>query len=656
MNSPRAFGWSSCRAIFALGLLVAGAVQLADAAGTDALKALSLEELLNVEVTSVSRSPERLIDAPAAIQVISGEDIRRSGATSLPEALRLANNLNVARKNAHDWAVSARGFNTELANKLLVLIDGRTIYTPLFSGVRWDAQDYLLHDLDRIEVVSGPGGSLWGANAVNGVINITSKRASETLGWYAETQVGEELGETYAARYGTRVAPNVYLRVYGKYSDRRDQVFANGANAGDDWSGGQAGFRLDAETSTQDIFTLQGDVYDGERGVVGSGTGFVDGRNLLARWSRGLSNGSDLRVQAYYDCARLSLPFTASVFGPAGRFSDDLETYDFELQHSLTLSAGHRWVWGATYRATAERSTPAPGFGFDPANVDQVLTGAFAQGSFALTPDVSFIAGSKLEHNSYTGWEVEPNIRLQRKLGPESMAWAAISRAVRTPSRVDRSLRQPSQPPVLFTGSNDFTRESVIAYELGYRSQLTATVSAAVSTFYNQYDDIRSVRTTPTTLFPLVLGNDLEGDTYGFELNATMQAAEWWRVTAAYTLLRSDIHVRPGGSDINNGLNETSDPEQQVLIRSSMTLANQFEIDGALRWVDTLHNNVSGKVGTVPAYAELDLRLGWNINRNWEFSLVGQNLLHDQHPEFGAPSPDRVEVRRRIFAKLAWEF
>jgi iron complex outermembrane recepter protein len=327
-----------------------------------------------------------------------------------------------------------------------------------------------------------------------------------------------------------------------------------------------------------------------------------------------------------------------------------------EFQHSVTFADVHRLVWGASYRATAEVSHSAPVFGFDPENVRQVLAGVFAQGTFAVTPDVSLIGGTKLERNSYTGEEWEPNVRFQWKAGPESMLWGAVSRAVRTPSRLDRSLRQPSMPPSIFLGSNNFTRETVVAYELGYRTQVTAQITAAVSVFYNRYADIRSLQSTPLSFVPLVLANDLEGDTYGLEFTTTFQPAPWWRLTGAYTLLEEDIHVRRGGTDVNNARNETSDPKHQLLLRSSMTLLRRWSVDTAFRWVDTLYNNVSGQSGTVPSYAELDLRLGWQFNARWELSIVGQNLLHDQHPEFGAARPDRVEVQRSLFAKLAWRF
>src|SRR6185312_14063542 len=320
-----------------------------DPAATD-LKRLSIEELMDVQVTSVARHPEKLLDAAAAIQVITREEIRRSGAATLPEVLRLADNLEVAQKNSHDWAISARGFNTALANKLLVLMDGRTVYTPLFSGVFWDVQDYSLQDIDRIEVISGPGGTLWGANAVNGVINITTKSAKDTQGLYLEGGGGSQLQDFGGVRYGGILTSNVYYRVYGKYFDRDNEVFGNGKDASDSWNMGRGGFRVDAEPSSENKLTLQGDYYSGHENITTGGRANVSGGNLLGRWSRTFSENSDMSLQMYYDRTHLLDPVPAFVAGgvplaPAGLLMDDLDTFDLDFQHHFHLSSWNNIVW-----------------------------------------------------------------------------------------------------------------------------------------------------------------------------------------------------------------------------------------------------------------------------------------------------------------------
>lgn len=622
----------------------------------DQLKRLSIEELMRVEVTSVTRSPVALAKAPSSLQVITHWDIHRSGASSLPEALRLAGNLNVARRNAHDWAISARGFNTELANKLLVLIDGRAVYTPLWSGVRWDVQDYLLEDLDRIEVISGPGGSLWGANAVNGVINITSKSAAETQGLYAEVGSGNQLDELQAVRYGGKLAPGVFFRVYAKHTERDNEVFADGREAGDASDVAQGGFRLDAESSAHGAFTLQGDYYEGDEGVVGAGEGKVAGGNLLSRWSQLLAGGSEVRLQFYYDRAFLRLPIAAGPLGVAGKFTDDLETYDLDFQHQLATGTAHAIVWGLGYRFFEDDSRAGPALGFEPAMSRQDLFSGFVQDQISLGDRRVLTVGTKLEHTHYTGFEIEPSIRLQQDVGRTNMVWAAVSRAVRTPSRVDRDIRQPSRGPAILAGSSRFKSETVVAYEAGFRGQLAQWLAGSVSVFYNDYRDVRSVGPTPQTIFPLVIGNDLEGTSHGLELAVDADVLPGWRVHGGYSFLRSDLGVRRGGADLNNALNETADPGHQFSIGSAFDLPRGVQLDLHLRWVDTLEVNNGGQLATVPSYLDLNARLAVPLSEHLELSLVGRNLLEDHHPEIGPPGPTRVEIRRSVFAKLAWRF
>jgi iron complex outermembrane receptor protein len=627
-----------------------------------ALKQLNVEDLMNVEVTSVARHPEKLLQAASAIQVITQEDIQRSGATSIPEALRLADNLQVAQKNSHDWAISARGFNTDLANKLLVMIDGRTVYTPLYSGVFWDVQDYLLEDIDRIEVISGPGGALWGANAVNGVINIITKSAKDTQGVYAEAGGGSQPQDFTGVRYGGSLDANSAYRVYGKYFDRSAEVLGNGDSASDSWRQGRAGFRIDSDTTAHDRLTLQGDYYDGRENEQAGGIAAVSGANLLGRWTRSVSDESDFSLQSYLDQTHLGDPAAPLVvsgmqFSPAGTVYDDLTTYDVDFQHRFSLGARNRVVWGLGYRYTHDAVIEAPSVGFFPAVLVQNLYSGFVQDELALARNLSFTLGTKLEHNDYTGFEFEPDARLSWALNSSQALWAAVSRAVRTPSRIDTDLSEGTPPYlVLLKGNPDFTSEALLAYELGYRAQLSSVFTASVSSFYNQYNDVRSTSFTSGTILPLYFANNLEGDTYGLEFSGNYQVTEDWSLHAGYTLLRENLRVKPGQFDLDDALNETADPRGQFSLRSALSLPQHTEFMAALRWVDTLHTNNGPTPGTVPSYFELDTRMAWHVSARLELSLAGQNLLHSRHPEYGYPDPTRVEIDRSVYGKLAYRY
>jgi iron complex outermembrane recepter protein len=662
----------------------AAALADSDAAGTPStgdLKQLSLEDLMNVKVTSVSKQPQKLLDAPSAIQVISAEDIRRSGATSLPEALRLADNLEVAQINAHDWAISARGFDANLSNKLLVLIDGRAVYTPLYGGVLWNVQDYLLADIDRIEVISGPGGTLWGANAVNGVINIITKSAAQTQGAYASVAGGNQLQNFAAARYGAEVAPDVYLRFYGKYSDEGDEITTTGANAEDSWHMLRGGFRMDINQYGDNALTLQGDTYHGGENDGAAGDAELSGGNLLARWSRAVSADSGFTLQMYYDHTYIAQPFAASPPAPffsgfpAASLMDTLDTYDLDFQYHLSWGGRQKIVWGLGYRATHESDEDLSVVRFTPPDLNQNLYSGFLQDEITLARNVQFTIGSKLEHNDYTGVEVEPSGRLQWNFDPKEMVWAAISRAVRTPSRYDHDLEVPTglfdpPPPFKFpqfylTGNPDFRSETLIACEIGYRAELASRLSGSVSAYYNDYGDLRSTGVTPTTAtyifpYPVYFQNNLEGDTYGVELSASYQLLDWWRLHAGYDLLQEHLHVKPGETDATGATNETADPQQQFALRSAMDLAHDVQFNAALRWVDELHINngpTGGAVyGIVPSYFELDSRVAWHATRQLELSIAGMNLLHPYHTEYGFPSPAREQIARSVFGRVAWSY
>lgn len=626
-------------------------------------KKMSLEQLMSLDVTTVSRTPQPFGQAPASIVVITSDEIRRSGASSIPEALRLADNLEVAQKNSHDWAISARGFNTSLANKLLVMIDGRTVYSPLFSGVFWNAQDYLLEDIDRIEVISGPGGTLWGANAVNGVINIITKNAKDTQGLYLEGGGGTELRDLGGVRYGTAFGTNVYLRVYGKWFQRGNEVYPDGSPADDSWQMGQGGFRMDAMASPNDDFTLQGDIYESDLNIPTGDEANQSGGNVLTRWSHLISDEADMSLQLYYDQTHLHDP--ESGFNTNEFVTDDLRTYDADFQYRTHMNDRNQVTWGLAYRFTHDVVQNSQILAFEPPVLDRHLYSAFIQDQITLLDNLFFTLGTKLEHNDYTGFELEPSGRLQWNVATNHMVWSAVSRAVRTPSRVDSDLREPNSPVPILAGSSRFESEALIAYELGYRAQITPKLSASLSTYYNDYTEIRSVNFTTggvplapggPGVLPLFFANDLEGHTEGVELSADYQVLEGWRLHFGYNLIGEHIHLKPGTFDLNNALNETADPKNQVFVRSSLDLPANIEFDNQFRWIDHFTINNGGLPAQVPSYAELDARLAWHATKWLEIAIVGQNLLHERHPEYGVPSAapgGQEDIVRSVYGKIS---
>lgn len=593
---------------------------------------LSLEELANLQITSVSRRAERLSDAAASIFAITGDDIRRSGVTSLPEALRLAPNLQVARVDARQYAISARGFNSTTANKLLVLIDGRTVYTPLFSGVFWDAQDVFLDDVQRIEVISGPGATLWGANAVNGIINVITRPASETKGLLVFAGAGNrESG--IGARYGTDLSGGAF-RVYGKGFDRDNTVRANGTDVPDGWQNGQAGFRADWGTPANG-FTLQGDAYRGTIDQLAPGDVRISGGNLLARWSRELAAGSHLQFQAYFDQTEREIP---------GSFLERLGTFDLEFQHAFQLAAGHYVTWGGGHRSARDRVTNSAGLAFLPASVTQRWSNLFIQDEIALGEQLRFTAGVKAASNPYTGWELLPSARLAWKVDASQMIWSALSRAVRAPARLDRDLFIPGQPPFLLSGGSDFRSEIANVLELGYRAQPSPRLSYSLTAFRAEYDRLRSLE--PIGGGALVIGNKMKARTNGLEAWANFQAAANWRLSAGATFLDEDRSFRADSGD-RNLAGAGNDPKRQFLLRSSLDLPGQQEFDVMARHVARLPNPA------VPSYTAVDARYAWRLQKELEISVTAQNLFDKRHPESGAAAT-RSEIERGVFLKVKW--
>lgn len=607
----------------------------------DALKTLSIEQLMNVEVTSVSKRPERLAQVASAIQVITQQDMRRSGASSLPEALRLATNLQVAQVDSRQWAVSARGLNSTTANKLLVLIDGRTVYTPLFSGVFWDVQDVPLADIDRIEVISGPGATLWGANAVNGVINVITKDAKDTQGLLVSGGGGTELRGFGSARYGGALGSQVHYRVYGKGFARQPTMLPTGLDATDDWHFGQGGLRVDWHPSQLNRVSLQGDLYDGRISQPSTGDIAVSGGNVNGTWSHTISANSDVQAHLYYDRTHRDIP---------GTFGEDLDTYDVDLQHRALLGKRHDLVWGLGYRLVNDHVANSPALAFLPAHTRREWFSGFVQDEIALVPARLHVAvGTKIEHNDYTGVEVQPSGRLNWTLGPSATLWAAVSRALRTPSRIDRELFAPGQPPYAIAGGPNFHSEEELAYELGYRHQ-QGTLALSVATFYNRYYGLRSLeQVNPPAPFPIVIGNGQDGESYGAELSADYRVTDRWRLIAGYTELRIHVWAQPTSTDTSRGSAENHTPDRQFSLRSSADLPGRLSLDGTFRSVGDIVNQ------QIPAYAELDVRLGWQPVPRLEVSVAGQNLLHDHHAEFGTPTA-RHDIKRGVYSSFEWHF
>ena len=613
-------------------LIAAIPVQSAAQPGKD-LADLSLEELSNIEVTSVSGRAERLADAPASIFVITREDIRRSGVTSLPEALRLAPNLQVARSNANSYAISARGFNNSIGNKLLVLIDGRTVYTPLFSGVFWNAQDVMLEDIERIEVISGPGATLWGTNAVNGVINVTTRAARDTQGALVTGGAGN-LERGTAVRYGGKLGDAGHFRLYGKYFDRDNTERANGSAVRDGWDKSQFGFRADWGGGDRS-FTVQGDAYRGELEQAAPGTTRIEGMNLLGRWNQRLGDGSNLRLQGYYDRTERDQP---------GTFREELDIFDVELQHALKPLGRHTVIWGGGYRYARDRVGNSAVLAFLPAERNLDWWDLFVQDEIALRSDLGLTLGTRLEGNDYTGVEVLPSARLAWKPARDRLVWGAISRAVRSPSRLDRDFFI-FVPPLLLNGGPNFRSEVSNVFELGYRAQASSALSYSLTAFYHKHDRQRSIEPAPGGSF--VLDNKIEGSTYGVEAWSTYRVSNRWRLSGGLVLLKQDLRLKPDSMDTTGVSALGNDPQHQWMVRSAFDLTPRHEFDVMVRHIGALPDP------SVPAYTAVDARLAWHVRRDLELSVTLHNLFDAQHPEFGAPAT-RSEFERSIFLKVLW--
>jgi iron complex outermembrane receptor protein len=614
-----------------------------------ALIDLDLKELMNIEITSVSRRPERLSDAAASIFVVTGDDIRRSGATNLPEALRLAPTLQVVQVSASSYTVSARGFISSSANKLLVLIDGRVVYTPLFAGVFWDVQDVLLEDVERIEVISGPGGTLWGVNAVNGIINIITRSAKNTQGELLAAGGGnrERIG---AVRYGDDAGANGDYRIYGKYVDRSRTETANGTLKDDAVHKGQVGFRADWEHAA-DQFTLLGNAYKGSEGqpppgTLSTGVKFtlgviqVSGLNLTSQWKRTLGNGSTITVQGYFDKTERTVPPT---------FAENLNIADLQFLHSWRLGSKHSVAWGAEYRYSIDRVTNSTYVAFLPARLNQKWIALFAQDEIALRKDLRLSLGARSERNDYTGYEFLPNVRLAWNIAPDHLLWTAASRTVRAPSRFDHDVFVPGSPPFLLTGGSGVISEVANVYEVGYRGQPVSPITISATAFHSFYDHLRTQEIAPsrTSLF---FANGMKGTTSGFEMWGSYQASPRWRLSAGFDGLTEHLELRPGSNDTATlAAQQGRDAKQSWRLRSSLDLPHQCEFDLTARRVSALASPA------VPAYSAVDLRIGWKPHPGAEISITGRNLFGKGHGEFTDIST-RTEIGQSVFIAYVSRF
>ncbi len=644
---------------------------------------LSLEDLMDVEFYSASKKLESLSGATAAVFVITQDDIRRTGVTSIPEALRMVPGLQVARTDVHQWAITSRGFNSVTADKLLVLIDGRTVYSPLFSGVFWDLQDTLLEDVERIEVIRGPGAALWGANAVNGVINIITRSAHDTHGGMLAAGGGSLEKSFGALRYGGAINDRASYRAFLKIFDRDELPSLTPVRAASDWQSTRGGFRLDWDSATSGSFALFGEAYDGSveepvRAVqltppylrIERRDRDFTGGFLMGRWSKETSQGHDMSFQMYYDQVDLD--------SAIGEYTRD--TIDVEYQHGLPLGERADLLWGLAYRSNSDDGVDTFTINWGPSRRTD-LWSAFAQADVDFADDrFRLTLGSKFEHNDFTGSEVQPSIRFRWAPDDRKNVWGAISRAVQTPVRAFNDVRfnqfagplpQPIPLPfgqtvdvflVSALPNVDLESEELIAYEAGFRIRASNSLFIDAAGFYNVYDRLKnSVAQPPVLEFvplpPHILNgfqivNGSRGDTYGLEILADWAPSERFNLQMWYAYIDMQVSARLGFDPSIGEVNEGATPDHQASLRSTWDVGSNWELDAWLRWVDRLPSH------SVDSYLELDLHIGWRPSDSIELSLVGRNLLGDRHPEFtdlvvpGEPS----EVERSVHGKVTWSF
>ncbi len=644
------------------------------------LEAMSFEELIELKVTSVSKKEETLFGAAAAVYVLTNEDIRRSGATTIPEALRMVPGMQVAHIDSGTWAISARGFNSRFANNLLVLIDGRSVYSLVFSGVFWDTQDAILEDVDRIEIIRGPGATLWGANAVNGVINIVTKNSKETVGGMVSAGGGTEEQAFGSVRYGEKVGDNLTYRIYGKHFERDEFVGQNGDPAADSWSGSRGGFRMDWDLPRESSLTAMGEfasqtqglrhkdnlvlprfpfasTFDEEEEVING--------HFLTKWSRKFSETSNMHLQFYYDRDERDFENTS--------FQILNDTYDLEFHHRFALSQRQEIAWGLGQRYIVDSFDNSANVKFNPRQRLNYNTNFFFQDEITLVPQrLKLTVGSKFSVNNVSGFEFQPSGRMAWTPNDKHTLWGSVSRAVRTPNRINdsvdfknRVVALPGGTPIVASnfGNLDFESEEVLALESGYRVKPAENIFLDFAAFYNFYDSLLTVErkapffeTSGSSIIPILpfpFDNKGSGETYGLEAAAQWNVSGWWKIKGAFTWFQMDLTPDSDSLDTTFEPTEENDPEIQWNLRSYMDLPHNVEFDTTLYFVDELNGM------NIPQYARWDVRLAWRPVDSLEISLVGQNLSDSKHPEFGDDQFQfiaRTLVERSVYGKVVWKF
>ena len=634
---------------------------------------------MNIQVTSVSKTEQKLSQAAAAIFVITQEDIRRSGAMNIPDLLRMVPGMDVSQISANDWAVSARGFNQQFSNKLLVLIDGRAVYTPLLGGVNWDTQDVPLEDIDRIEVIRGPGATLWGANAVNGVINVVTKKAADTQGGLVTAAGGKQGQAQSTAQYGGAIKDKTNYRVFAKYLNYGSLPAVGGGSGQDNWNLLHGGFRADSKISSSDSLTVQGNLFTGQEGatiihlfsvdppVIGNlnANNQLSGGNVLGRWDHIFSSRSDTTFQFYFDNYKRT--------GPESR--ETRNTIDFDFNHHFVWGSRQDVVWGAGYRRTWDQDLGTIDQAFDPPDTDLRLFTFFVQDTIALRHDRLFLtAGTKVEDSYFTGFGVEPSVRLAWTPSKWMTLWSAVSRAERTPTQRDTGLNASlaafpdplgSRTPVevILFGNPEVQSEHVLAYEAGFRAQPNGRISVDVSTFFNRYDHLVSLepgakvfQPTPAParfVIPITFANLMYGTTEGGEISANLKLTDRWTLSPGYAFLEMHLHTKPSSQDASSVAEfEGSSPQHQAQLRSHVDLSHGLSWDASAYFVSAL------PIQGVASYTRIDTQLKWKFAERADFSVVGQNLLRDHHLE----SLDALTlvnsslIKRSAYAKFTWRF
>lgn len=629
--------------IQALPLRADAGADAGDTVGPASLKRMSVEELMQQDVVSVSRRPETWATAPSNVFLISNRAAAAIGATSLPEVLRLAPNLFVGQASAYSWGVEARGFmrTNGASNKLLVLVDGRSVYSPLFSNVFWDTTDVFLPDLDTIEVISGPSGANWGSNAVNGVININSKSAFDTIGGIAEVAGGTSGGQV-GWREGVKLGAHGALRVYGKYVERESTLSHTGAD--DDYDSGhslQSGFRADWGAADTGLLTVQGDAQRTRNDAMPLPPVRTDGADLVAKYSRQFSGDRSFWVRGYYDYVMRN---TNTLL------TETTRTFDLEFQHQLPVGDRQTLLWGGNFRRILDHAYDTVGFFINPPRLWYNVASAFAQDEIALAQDrVRLTLGARIEHNDFSEWEFQPNVRLAWR-GSRQTAWLAVSRASRIPSRIDTGFYAPQTPPYIVTGGPDFTSEKLTAYELGWRGQPAPGLAVTATVYYHDYDDLRTVE----PVMPAVERNGGRGRSYGTEMFVDYDVNAKWRLRAGGFLMNQQNWLIAESHDTEGGRGEGNFPDYQAYLRSVYRFTPDTDLWLGLRAVGEVPEFENGG-GVIPAYRELDACFRWRFHPGYELSLVGRNLLDRSHPEIDGQNVRR-EIPRSVYAMLRYEY